>query len=207
MKENKAFIHLCAIPEKFMSIGDLSDASRQKVFSTAEYALGANSETVSKAAVLERCIIATLAEQYVAEWMEGHIMTGEENLDDPWTYAFDVLSGPKYYGMRIEVKTHQSNSRYINVHTGHTTPYPGTQGLNIRPFLELRKADLIIIFDTIKHKNGWFFKPCFLSDADSMLYESVVVKSKFDGYYLNQYISTVTKQNLNIFCYNGLHKR
>ena len=206
MKENKAFKHLCRIPERRMGLSDLSEANRDKVVSTAKYAMNANGESDQRE-VLKRCLIATLAEQYIAEWMQGHVMHGEEDLNDQWTYAFDVLSGPEYYGMRIEVKTHQSPSRYINVHTGHRSPYPGSQGLNIRPFLELRHADLIIVFDTKEDNGGWIFRPCFLSDVDSMLYDSVVVKSKFDGYYINQYISTIAKENLNIFCYNGLHRR
>lgn len=199
MKHNKAFVHLSNIPKRVMNLSDLSDESKRKIIDTVNYAMDANGET-DRTVVLLRCTLAQMAEQYVAEWMEGHVMHGEEDTSDPWTYAFDVLAGPKYYGMRIEVKTHQSDSQYISVHTGHTGPFKGTTGLNIRPFLEQPQADLIIVFNVKRVDGGWELKPFVLTDRDSLLYESVVVPSKFDGWYLNRYVSTATQNNLNI-CY------
>ncbi|CAL1777390.1 DenB-like DNA endonuclease IV [Acinetobacter phage vB_AbaM_PhT2-v2] len=198
MKDNKTFVRLTNIPPRLMTISDLSAESREKVHDTVSYAMSQNSETDIKQ-VTERCIIAILAEQYVAEWLNGHVMHGEEDLEDPWTYAFDVLAGPEYYGMRIEVKTHQSASKYISVNTGHVGPFKGSTGINLRPFIEQPQADLIIIFDTERQPSGWLIKPYMLSDKDSLVYPGIIVKSKFEGYYINQYVNTVTKNKLNIF--------
>lgn len=197
MKNNKAFKHLASIPKVFLTISDLTDESRVKVQDTIKYAMIQNSESDAKV-VAERCVPAMLAEQYVAHWMEGYVMHGDEDLENPWTYAFDVLSGPKYYGMRIEVKTHQSASKYVTVNTGHAEPFKGNTGINLRPFIGLPQADLIIIFNTEQVGNGWIIKPYLLSDRDSLVAPGIIVKSKFDGYYINQYVNTLTKNNLNI---------
>lgn len=197
MKRNKAFLHLSKIPSRVMKYSDLTQESKAKVKDTVKYALSANGETDTPA-VVQRCVIAQLAEQYVAEWMEGSVMHGEEDLSDPWTYAFDVISGPKYYGMRLEVKTHQSESKYISVNTGHIGPFKGTSGLNLRPFIEQKCADLIIIFNTRLTDLGYLIEPFLLSDRDSLVSKGVIVKSKFDGYYINKYLKTIEKECLNI---------
>ncbi|WJJ54637.1 DNA endonuclease IV [Acinetobacter phage AB1I1M-1] len=200
MKTNKAFIRLSQIPSTIMNLKDLSEESKRKIIDTSKYAMSANNEFDAKTVVM-RCAIAQMAEQYVAEWMNGHVMHGDEDTSDPWTYAFDVISGPEYYGMRIEVKTHQSESKYITVNTGHADPYPGKQGLNIRPFLEQPQADLIIFFNTRMIDEGVLLEPYMMSDKDSLRSNEIIVKSKFEGYYLNQYVKTTTKNNLNIFYY------
>lgn len=200
MKLNKAFIRMTEMKPRFMKISDLTEESRKKVHDTFKYAIDANGES-DRRAVMKRCVIAQLAEQYVAEWMEGTALHGDEDLEDPWTYAFDVLAGPKYYGMRIEVKTHQSDSSYITVNTGHDVPYPGSIGLNLRPFLNFSICDLIIFFDTNEVDGGWMFEPFLVSDRDSLKSEGVVKKSQYSGYYLNKYPTQMIKNNLNLFYY------
>lgn len=197
MKSNKAFLHLASIPPKWFRSTDLTEESKVKVKDTVKYAMEANDE-IDTFAVLKRCVVAQLAEQYVAEWMEGHVMHGEEDTSDPWTYAFDVLAGPKYYGMRIEVKTHQSESKYITVNTGHAQPFPGKSGLNLRPFIEQKQADLIILFNTSEKDGRWLIEPFLLSDRDSLMHKDIILKSKFDGFYINKFVKTVTKNMLNI---------
>ncbi|ADG60152.1 DenB-like DNA endonuclease IV [Acinetobacter phage Acj9] len=198
MKNSKAFKRLCEIKPIRLGISDLSDESRKKVFDTIEYAMDANGES-DKRTVAERCVIAMLAEQYVAQWLKGFVMHGEENLDDPWTYAFDVLGGPEYNGIRVEVKTHQASSKYVVINTGHTPPFVGTTGLNVRPFLELKIADVLLVFDTKADGDKWLFEPYFLCDRDSLVSPGVTKKSKFNGHYINFFLPKHQAKELNIF--------
>lgn len=197
MKQNKAFKRLASIPSTIMTMADLTPESKAKIKDTVKYAMEANNES-DLSSVVTRCMIAQLAEQYVAEWMEGEVMHGDEDLNDPWTYAFDVVSGPKYYGMRLEVKTHQSESNYITINTGHAEPFKGKSGLNLRPFIEHKCADLIIIFNTKTTSSGVLIEPVLLSDRDSLIAPGVIVKSKFDGYYINRFMKKVEKDLLNV---------
>ncbi len=196
MIKNKAIQHLASIPPKILSVSDLTVKTKAKVQETTMYAMEHNDETDVKL-VLSRCIIAILAEQYVAEHMNGAVMHGEETPDDPWTYAFDVVSGPEYYGQRIEVKTHQSDSKYITVKTMTTSE----SGINLVPFLESNIADLIIIFDTTEiERHKWLFTARVI--ADQLGIQQIITKSNFSGHYLNTYLKPYVKENFNIFCYN-----
>lgn len=204
MKGNKAWERLCSIPQTVMSSRDLTPESKTKVIDTTRYAMEHNNET-DQTAVLTRCVIAQLAEQYVAQWMKGFCLHGEENTTDPWTYSFDVLAGPEYYGIRIEVKTQQSGAKYVSVHTGTTAPYQGNSGLNIRPFLECGIADLIIVFKTDKHPNGgWKFTPFITCDAEALRNKQVVKKSNYSGHYINTRIPEDLRKKLNISYFQGL---
>lgn len=195
--KNKAFNRLACIEPRHMKISDLTPESKRKVVDTTKYSMDSSGAEYDKS-ILERCVVAQLAEQYVAEWMEGVCMHGEEDLNDPWTYAFDVLSSHKYYGTRIEVKTHQSGSNYITVNTGHVPPFKGTAGINLRPFIEQKVADLIIFFNTRMIDGGWLIEPFLVSDRDSLVSKEVIVKSKYDGYYINKFLPNVIKNHLNL---------
>lgn len=198
MKNNPGFIRLCSINERTMKSADLSEESKQKVKDTIMYSLSQNPKQ-HRPSVLIRCVIAQLAEQYVAEWMNGWCNHGNEDLSDPLSYGFDVLSNIKYTGLRIEVKTHQSNSKYISVNTQTAEPFKGTTGLNLRPFLGLNVSDAMIIFDVSEsqeHPGSWIFKPVIVTDPKSLLKPGVILKSNFDGYYLN---NRQPENNSNIF--------
>ena len=187
METNPGFKHLCDIKEIRMRSTDLSQESKTKVKDTILYSLTQNPKQ-HRPSVLERCVIAQLAEQYVAEWMNGWCNHGNEDLSDPLSYGFDVLANIEYSGLRIEVKTHQSNSKYISVHTQNQEPFKGTTGLNLRPFIGLRVSDVMIIFDVKADDAGsaWLFKPVIIATPKAICSKDVVLKSNFDGWYINQ---------------------
>ncbi|QAU03901.1 DNA endonuclease IV [Acinetobacter phage Henu6] len=203
MQENKAWIHLTTLKPITLGVSDLTPESKQKVIDTTKHALEYNGETDTES-VLQRCVIAQLAEQYIAQHMKGHCINDENvNINDPWTYAFDVLAGPEYYGMRIEVKTQQSGAKWVSVNTGQSGLYPGSTGLNIKPFLTTGIPDIIVIFKTTElHRSVWTFEPFLIANQEGL--KEVVQKSNFTGYYINDR-QRPSENNSNYFFYKGLH--
>lgn len=204
MKTNPGWLRLAQLPETRLRSTDLTIESRQKVIDTAKYSLSQNPDQ-KKEIVVERCVIAQLAEQFVAEWMEGWCNHGSEDTSDPLSYGYDVLSNIKYCGLRIEVKTHQSESAYISVNTGHVGPFKGSKGLHVRPFLELGVADVMIVISTTKDQSsgGWIFTPKVMMDPIALNNPRVTQVSRFDdGYFLKLgFIPESIKQLINIFIF------
>lgn len=83
-----------------------------KIADTARYSLKQNPNQ-DKAEVIERCRIAVYAEFFVADWLSGYVNKGQEDVNDPYTYAWDVLAHPRYCGLRVEVKTHQDRKSVV----------------------------------------------------------------------------------------------
>lgn len=155
-----------------------------KAKSTAAYSLSQNPDQ-DKVDVIRRCCIAQLAEKAVADWLDGYVAggRGEENHEDPYTYAWDVLAHPRFCGLRVEVKTHQSDSKWISVTTGYSGDYPGGTGINVGPFLTHRVADCIIILDVEEVRPTIYrFTLKFAGDHEDL--KSVVKKSNYQGWYL-----------------------
>ncbi len=204
MKTNPGWLRLTQLKETRLRSTDLTPESRQKVIDTVRYSLSQDPNQ-QKELVVERCVIAQLGEQLVAEWMEGWCNHGSEDTSDPLSYGYDVLSNIKYCGLRIEVKTHQSSSAYISVNTGHVGPFNGSKGLHVRPFLELGVADVMIVMSTSKDTltGGWIFKPKVVMDPVALNNPHVTQASRFDdGYFLKLgFIPETTKNLLNIFIF------
>lgn len=204
MKTNPGWLRLTQLPETRLRTTDLTSESRQKVIDTVKYSLSQNPNQ-QKELVIERCVIAQLAEQLVAEWMEGWCNHGSEDTSDPFSYGYDVLSNIKYCGLRIEVKTHQSSSSYISVNTGPVGPLKGSKGLHVRPFLELGVADVMIVMSTTKDTltGGWIFKPKVVMDPVALANPNITQASQYDdGYFLKLgFIPAQTKNLLNIFIF------
>lgn len=175
-----ALSHLRELNSFTMDASQLTQQSINKINSTTEYSLR-NRTGQNRSQVITRCTIATMAEQEVARHMNGYVMDSVIDFDDPFTYAFDVLSGVEYYGSRIEVKTHQSNARWISVNldernvSGH---------MNLFHFLNYDVADYITIFDSkpIAH-NVYNFKCVFAGTKANL--RSVIRKSNYNGWYLH----------------------
>lgn len=182
------FTRLSEIEENIMNKFSLTKESIEKIKSTAEYSLNQDPDQDPKE-VVKRCMIAQMAEQYVAEHMEGWFSSGDEDVSEPLTYAFDVLAPMKYNGIRIEVKTHQSGSKWISVSTGASGKYPGKTGINVGPFLQHKVADVIIFFDVEDFGQG-HYKLIPRLMADQIALEECITKSKYTGYYLNTRIGT-----------------
>lgn len=138
----KAVGHLTKLQEFDASEDELTEQSNEKVSSTIKYSM--QQYTMQKQEhVRTRCVVATLGEQKVAEHMEGVVMHNPINYDDPYSFGFDVLSSPTYYGARVEVKTTMSPNKWININTEHKS----VKGhLNVFHFLEFPVADYITIF-------------------------------------------------------------
>lgn len=203
MKTNPGWLRLTQLPETRLRSTDLTPESRQKVIDTVKYSLSQNPNQ-QKEIVTERCVIAQLAEQLVAEWMEGWCNHGSEDTSDPLSYGYDVLSNIKYCGLRIEVKTHQSASSYISVNTGHVGPLKGSKGLHVRPFLELGVADVMIVISSSQDQSGgWIFTPKVIMDPVALMNPSITHASQYDdGYFLKLgFIPAQTKNLLNIFIF------
>ena len=154
---------------------DMSDVTKQKIMSTARYSLSIDPDQTLNYAV-SRCALAIYAEQRVADHMQGHVMNNDINFDIPLTYAYDVLSSPLYYGARIEVKTHQSGSRWINVNIEKENT---ANCLNLYHFLEYEIADYITIFNcnSQKYNNVFVGNRCDL--------KKIIRKSNYSGWYLH----------------------
>lgn len=168
-----------------MSTRHMTNLAKEKAHDTARYSLEQDPNQNSQD-VLRRCLVAMMAEQIVAKAVHGFMPTGRENHDNPWSFAYDVVAKD---GVRIEVKTHQTKSKYITVNTGMSGDYPAkSPGINLGPFLRHKLADLIIIFDTKQDETGSvLFTPKFLAGRDAFTKESgLVIRSNFnDGYYLS----------------------
>lgn len=205
MKNNIGYKRLKNIPTVIMTKKDLTEESLDKVKDTARYSLSLDPNQ-DKKEVIERCLIAQMAEQHVAHYMEGFINHGIENTDDPLSYAYDVLANIKYTGLRIEVKTHQSESKWITVSTGHAEPYKGHAGINLRPFIECGVADLMIIFRTTKVSPGEYkLSPMMMCDRTALIPKSGVVKSsQFTGFYMQNYVSAEIANQYNIHYFDLL---
>ncbi len=174
-----ALLHLQSLSEFEMSEINLSEESNNKIKSTVFYSLqnnpGQNTEHVNR-----RCQIATMAEQKVAEHMSGHVMNSHIDFNDPFTYAFDVLSGINYYGTRIEVKTHQNNNRWISVNLDHKNL---TGHMNLHHFLEYEAADYITIYTSTAKIFSVKFKNVFTGTRKDV--KKIIRKSRYDGWYLH----------------------
>ena len=168
-----------------MTTRHMSNLAKEKAHDTARYSLEQDPNQNSQD-VLRRCLVAMMAEQIVAKAVHGFMPTGRENHDNPWSFAYDVVAKD---GVRIEVKTHQTKSKYITVNTGMSGDYPAkSPGINLGPFLGHKLADLIIIFDTKQDETGAvLFTPKFLAGRDAFSKDSgLVIRSNFnDGYYLS----------------------
>lgn len=167
-----------------LTVEDLSSENKIKASNTARNSLKLD-ESQNRRAVLKRCVIATLAEQMIALATAGRVMDSEFDKTNPFSYAFDVISEE---GVRIEVKTHQSDSRWINVHTKGRYPYPHGSGIDLDGFLTYRLSDLIIILETDEVSPGVYrFTPRMMGDQTAFLPGSgLVQESKYEngGWYL-----------------------
>lgn len=167
-----------------LTVEDLSSENKIKASNTARNSLKLD-ESQNRRAVLKRCVIATLAEQMVALATAGRVMDSEFDKTNPFSYAFDVISEE---GVRIEVKTHQSDSRWINVHTKGRYPYPHGSGIDLDGFITYRLSDLIIILETDEVSPGVYrFTPRMMGDQTAFLPGSgLVQESKYEngGWYL-----------------------
>ena len=182
VKTNSGLMRLKDLSCFGYSFNDLSEEDKTKIKDTVRYSLRQDSGQ-DRNQVLRRCAIAQMAERYVADWMDGYVAGGSEDHDDPYTYAWDVLAHPRYSGLRIEVKTHQSDSRWISVTTGYSGDYPHGSGINLGPFLNHRVADCIIILDVAERAPGVFqFTQKFVGDHEDL--KDKVKKSNFQGWYL-----------------------
>lgn len=163
----------------------MTKLAKEKAHETAHYSLRQD-PTQNEQDVLRRNLVAMMAEQIVMNAVHGFMPTGRENHENPWSFAYDVVGKD---GVRIEVKTHQANSKYITVNTGMSGDYPATSwGINLGPFLGHKLADLIIIFDTKQDSTGaTLFTPKYLAGRDAFEKDSgLVIKSQYnDGYYLS----------------------
>lgn len=167
-----------------LTVEDLSRENKIKAISTARHSMALDASQEQRS-TLKRCVIATLAEQMVAECTFGRVMDSEFDKANPFSYSFDVISEE---GVRIEVKTHQSDSRWINVHTKGRYPYPHGSGIDLDGFLTYRLSDLIIILDVEEVGPGVYrFIPRMMGDQTAFLPGSgLVQESKYEngGWYL-----------------------
>ena len=175
-----ALSHLRSLTNFSMGMNELSPMSVAKVQSTVLYSM--NNRTSQNAdQVTRRCAIATMAEQKVAEHMNGFVMNCDIDFNDPFTYAFDVLSGIDFYGARIEVKTHQSNSRWISVNLDERN---STGHMNLFHFLNFDVSDYITIFNSSQYAdNGYNFSCAFVGTKHEL--QRVIRKSNYNGWYLH----------------------
>lgn len=174
-----ALSQLQSLSQFTMSPDQLTLASVSKVKSTVAYSM-ANRSGQDINNVTRRCIIATMAEQQVATHMMGYVMDSIVDFNDPFTYAFDVLSGIEFYGARIEVKTHQSNARWISVNLDERNT---TGFMNLYHFLNYEISDYITIFNSSQYGNSYNFNRVFTGTKYSL--KQVIRKSNYNGWYLH----------------------
>lgn len=174
-----AIAHLQSLNNFTMSPLDLSEPSIKKVNSTIRYTMNTNPHQNIEHARL-RCVIAQMAEQKTANHMNGDFMDCDVNFDDPFTYAFDVLSGIEYYGTRIEVKTHQSNAKWIAVNIEKKNEWGM---INLHHFLSIDVADYIAIYDSKRADSSVNFKTVFMGTREQL--KPLIRKSNFKGWYLH----------------------
>lgn len=181
IQKSKTWEHLKKMPSFLYTKEDLTPESLQKIVDTTRYSLRKDPGQ-DREQVMQRCMVATMAEQAIAKWTSGFLCGGDEDYDNPYSFAFDVVSKE---GVRIEVKTHQSGSKWISVHTGHQGDYPHGYGINLGPFMQHKLADLMIMLDVKETLKGYRFKPKFLAGPGAFVPESgLVQKSQGDGWYL-----------------------
>lgn len=197
---NPGWQRLLELTETSFSLDQLTPELKVKIKDTVLYSMRQSPDQDPKECI-KKCAIAVYAEYYVAHHMAGYVNRGIEELDDPYTYAYDVLSHPKYSGLRIEVKTHQTDSRWVSVTTGAYGIYPGGQGINLGPFLAFPVSDIIVILKSEETSPGVIrLTPWLLSDKESFSQGTdVVLKSKFDGWYLSGRIRHDFKSAFKIF--------
>lgn len=159
---------------------ELTAESRNKIDTTVLYSMNRDpNQNINH--VTNRCIIATMAEQKVASHMLGYVMNGTVDFSDPLSYAYDVLSGIEYHGARIEVKTHQSNARWISVNLDERNT---TGFMNLFHFLNYEAADYITIFNSLPlTTTSYNFKTAFVGTRADI--KKVIRKSNYNGWYLH----------------------
>lgn len=175
---------------KIFTVKDLSSEDKVKVKDTINYSLSQNPNQ-TREEVREKCWIAVASERMIADHFDGYINSGIENLKDPHTYAYDVLCHPRFSGLRVEVKTHQSGSKWISCSSGAYGLYPGNTGINLGPFLEFAVSDLIIILKADKVSPGAVrLTPFICADKNAFNKKSgLVVKSNHTGWYISERIA------------------
>ena len=182
---NPGFARLASLGSFSVRIVESSAVARQKIKTTAEYAK-TKSPNDSTEDIIERCARSILAEEYIAKFMEGQYSAGKEDLDDPYTWAYDVLSNQKYSGLRVEVKT-TTAQKWISCSTGKMEPYPsyGFKGISFAGTMNHQIADLVIVLRVSLNDGVFTYKPVFLFTPD-VLEEHVgfVRESNYDGWYL-----------------------
>lgn len=200
LQTNPGFLRLAEFEKFDMRKADLSAESIEKIKDTVRYTMTRDPDQ-NLTDVLKRCMIAQMAEQQVATHVEGNFGTLDAVYDDPYTWAYDVLAHIKYSGIRIEVKTHQSGSKWIQVNTRNRPPYPATSGINIGPMLEHGVADLLIIFDVKENNDVYTFTPVLLCDKIALTNTDLIKKSNFQGYYINNRMSDAAIENETLTFY------
>lgn len=167
-----------------LAVENLSRENKIKALKESDHSMSLDSSQ-DQPSVLKRCVIATLGEQLVAQCTNGRVIDNGFDKTNSFSYSFDIISEE---GMRIEVKTHQSGSRWISVHTKGNHPYPYGSGIDLDGFLTYRLSDLIIILDTEEVAPGVYrFTPKMMGDQTAFLPGSgLVQKSKYknNGWYL-----------------------
>lgn len=164
----------------YMRNNDLNSFSNEKIRKTIEYSISKNYNQNFDQTVL-RCTIATMAEQKVAEITAGIVADYIIDYSDPLSFAYDVLSGPQYHGARIEVKTHQTNSRWISVNVERENP---NGIMNLHHFLEYEAADVIVIYrSNYNVGGGYMFQSAFIGTRSDI--KRVITRSNYSGWYLN----------------------
>ena len=176
-------MRLKSLPTFTRSKNDLTGEDKVKIKGTVQYSMKKDPDQDLEQ-VKRRCTIAQMAERAVATWVDGYVANMEADYEDPLTFAWDVLAHPKYSGLRIEVKTHQSDAKWISVTTGYSGDYPYGSGVNLGPFLTHRVADCIIILDVEESSPEVFsFTLKFVGDQEDL--KKVVRRSNYTGWYLN----------------------
>lgn len=161
-----------------MSYSDLWPSSIDKINSTISYTMNSNpNQNINQ--VKKRCTLATMAEQQVAYHMCGQVIDSKVDYNDPFSFAFDVLSSHIYHGARIEVKTHQSDGRWINVNIDRKNE---SGFMNLYPLLNYSVADFVTIFRTDKIKQGTYaFTSMFTGTPHQIA--PIIKKSQYNQYY------------------------
>ncbi|AHY25509.1 DNA endonuclease IV [Serratia phage PS2] len=200
MKSNPGFDRLSALRPWSMRISDVDGRVLNKIRTTVEYAQS-KSPNDSKEDVIARCARAILAEAYIAQWMEGQFAYGEEDLNDPYTWGYDVLAHQKYCGLRIEVKT-TTSQKSISCSTGQVPPYAtsGMKGVSFAGTMMHEIADVVIVVRVSVEDGLFTFTPAFLFTPDVLgTNVGFVRRSKFSGFYLANYFDNSENYSIKVF--------
>ena len=162
-----------------MEYKDLSMKSKTKIMKTVDYSMSKN-PSQDYEHVISRCTIAIMAEQRVASHLDGEVADYDANMADPYSYAYDVIGSKEYYHARVEVKTHQSDAKWITVNTEHNNI---SGAMNIFHFINYDIADYITIYKTGIKSRVTSFQLAFMGDRNDL--KSVIKKSNYSGWYLN----------------------